>query len=42
MVKRSESKVKTKAKDENSTFIVNSQIFFMIHRHNSTVLKPCK
>ena len=29
MVKRSETKAKTKAKDENSTFIVNSLLFFI-------------
>ena len=29
MVKKSETKAKTKAKDENSTFIVNSLLFFM-------------
>jgi len=38
MVKRSETKAKTKAKDENSTFIVNSLIFFMNHRQKSTAL----
>ena len=40
MVKKSETKAKTKAKDENSTFIVNSQLqlFFMNQRHKSTVL----
>ena len=37
MVTRSVTKAKTKAKDENSTFIVNSLLFFMNHRHNSTV-----
>jgi len=38
MVNRSETKAKTKAKDENSTFIVNSLLFFMNHRQKSTVL----
>ena len=38
MVKRSETKAKTKAKDENSTLIVNSLRFFMNHRQKSTAL----
>ena len=38
MVKKSETKAKTKAKDENSTFIVNSLLFFMNQIHKSTVL----
>ena len=38
MVKRSETKAKTKAKDENSTLIVNSLLFFMNHRQKSTAL----
>ena len=38
MVKKSETKAKTKAKDENSTFIVNSLLFFMNQRHKSKVL----
>jgi len=38
MVKRSETKAKTKAKDENRTFIVNSLLFFMNHRQKSTAL----
>jgi len=38
MVKRSETEAKTKAKDENSTFIVNSLLFFMNHRQKSTAL----
>ena len=38
MVKKSETKAKTKAKDESSTFIVNSLLFFMNQRHKSTVL----
>jgi len=38
MVKKSETKAKTKAKDENSTFIVNSLLFFMNQRHKATVL----
>jgi len=38
MVKRSETKAKTKAKDENPTFIVNSLLFFMNNRQKSTVL----
>jgi len=29
---------KTKAKDENSTFVVNSLLFFMNQRHKATVL----
>ena len=32
------TKAKTKAKDENSTFIVNSLLFFMNQRHKSKVL----
>ena len=38
MVKKSETKAKTKAKDENSTLIVNSLLFFMNQRHESKVL----
>jgi len=38
MVKKSETKAKTNAKKENSTFIVNSLQFFMNQRHKSTVL----
>jgi len=38
MVKKSETKAKTKAKDENSTSIVNSLLFFMNQRHKSTGL----
>jgi len=38
MVKKSETKTKTKAKEENSTFIVNSLLFFMNQRHKSKVL----
>jgi len=38
MAKRSETKAKTKAKDENSIFIVNSLLFFMNHRQKSTAL----
>jgi len=38
MVKRSETKAKTKAKDENSTFIVHSLLFFMNQRQKSKVL----
>jgi len=38
MVKKSETKAKTKAKDENSTFVVNSLLFFMTQRHKATVL----
>ena len=33
MAKISETKAKTKAKDENSTFIVKSLLFFMNQRH---------
>ena len=36
--KESETKAKTKAKDENPTFIVNSLLFFMNQRHKSKVL----
>ena len=36
--KKSETKAKTKAKDENSTFIVNSLLLFMNQRHKSKVL----
>ena len=38
MVKRSETKAKTKAKNENSTVIVNSLLFFMNQRQKSTAL----
>jgi len=38
MAKKSETNANTKAKDENSTFIVNSLLFFMNQRHKSTVL----
>ena len=38
MAKRSETKAKTKAKDENSAFIVNSLLFFMNHRQKSIAL----
>jgi len=38
MVKRSETKATTKAKDETSTFIVNSLLFFMNYRQKSTAL----
>ena len=38
MVKRSETKAKTKFKDENSTFIVNSLLFFVNYRQKSTAL----
>jgi len=38
MVKRSITKAKTKTKDENSTLIVNSLLFFMNHRHKSTAV----
>ena len=38
MVKKSETETKTKAKEENSTFIVNSLLFFMNQRHKSKVL----
>ena len=38
MVKRSETKSQTDAKDENSAFIVNSLLFFMNHRQKSTAL----
>jgi len=38
MAKRSETKAKPKAKDENSIFIVNSLLFFMNHRQKSTAL----
>jgi len=38
MVKRSETKAKTKAKDENTTFIVISLLFFMHRRQKSTAL----
>jgi len=40
MVKRRERKAKTKGKDDNSTFIVNSLLFLMKHRFKSTVLDP--
>jgi len=38
MVKRNETKAKTKSKDENSTLIVHSLLFFMNHRQKSTAL----
>jgi len=38
MVKRSETQAKTKAKDENSTFIVNSLLFFINQRQKSAAL----
>jgi len=38
MVKRNETKAKTKAKDENPTFIVDSLLFFMNQRQRATVL----
>ena len=38
MAKRCATKAKTKTKDENSTIIVNSLLFFMNHRQKSTVL----
>ena len=38
MVKKVKTKAKTKAKDENSTFIVNSLLFFMNQRQKATVL----
>jgi len=38
MVKRGETKAKTKAKDDNHTFIVNSLLYFMNNSHKTTVL----